>query len=453
MTRHEFTPLKISVAWVLGTFVAFLLLGQTQKIDNLFQLSVFVLAAVGCLIGGYWLRIIRYRRATAFEDPALTSADRRMIRRLVGLSAAYYAAYAFVYARQFGIGGPSSLITALRDPGTAYITKFDALSAMQTSGTNDPAAQMITLVAVLSAPLVPFLVVYWSQITPPLKAAAFVGLSLYAGLFLAIGTLVGLGNILLYSGAAYLVVRARPSDANARRRRGGTVLVVAGVLAFAGYMAYNQADRIQTVGIAYRYEPNPIVKTLTGSDALARGVTLTAFYPTHGYQGLSYNLERPFVWTHGRGASRALDSYLDQYGFGDSVSTKTYPARTQTATGWDAGVYWATIFPWLASDLTFPGAALFMGFAGWWLARFWYETVVLDRKLSLLLLTQMSVFIAFIPANNQLGLSRPGLITLATLIALYVMSGINRRLAARTRGADHQHSAREPIPTVTRLRL
>ena len=193
------------------------------------------------------------------------------------------------------------------------------------------------------------------------------------------------------------------------------------VLGFAGYMAYNQGSRISDTTLAKQFEPNPIVQKFA-SEEFARGVTVLAFYPTHGYQGLAYNLETPFEWTGGRGASRAFDSYVSQYGLADGVSDRTYPARTERRTGWPAGMYWATIYPWLASDLGFLGAALFMAVVGWWMARWWVEAAAHRSKIAMLLFAQALGLVAYVPANNQLGLSRPNLIAFATLVVIYLVT-------------------------------
>lgn len=102
---------------------------------------------------------------------------------------------------------------------------------------------------------------------------------------------------------------------------------------FVGYMAFNQSQRVTHAGIEGRFESNALIASLT-SDEFAREVAVVGFYPTHGYIGLSYNLQTPFVWSQGRGNSRALDSHWTQYVGGKSAYDSTYPARTAVRTGW-----------------------------------------------------------------------------------------------------------------------
>jgi hypothetical protein len=162
---------------------------------------------------------------------------------------------------------------------------------------------------------------------------------------------------------------------------------------------------------------------------MARGAAATMFYPTHGYLGLAYNLETPFVWTAGLGSSRALTSYVDRYVEQTDGYVNSYPVRTQARTGYPAGQYWATIYPWLSSDLTWPGVVLFMIVFGWWFARLWVEAAILRRNLSLLLWAQLCITVAYLPANNQLGISAPSLIAFATLVAVYAWRQVNTHRA------------------------
>jgi hypothetical protein len=91
-------------------------------------------------------------------------------------------------------------------------------------------------------------------------------------------------------------------------------------------------------------------------------------------------------------------------------------------------MYWSTIYPWLASDLTYPGAILLMAVVGWFLAKFWHEAVLQRRVLSMALFGQLALLIAFVPANNQLGQTRPALIGFVSLCALSVLARIQQRM-------------------------
>lgn len=427
-----FTPLRLSLFWLIGTYALFLVIGEVTKVPDLFKLTSYISLTIACLTAGYWLRANRYRGVPIPEPP---EKPIKQIRNTVTISAIYYITYSVAYFGVFGITGPGALINALVNPGEAYISKYEIFE-QQITAANNPLVQIVTITAALAVPLIPLSIIYFRELTGAIRLLALLGVVSYVLVFLAIGTLVGLGTVVLYALVGAMIGRKKGLSSKTNRVKGFMALALL-LSGFAGYMAYNQSERLEEVGISYRYEPNPIVSKLIQDEQFARGVTVTGFYPTHGYLGLAYNMESDFVWTHGRGAARALDSYLTQYGFGSSVTARTYPSRTEVATGWDAGMYWSTIYPWLASDLTFLGAAGFMFLVGWWMARWWWEASVERRWLPLFLLSQTIILIAYIPANNQLGLSRPNLITLSVLLVLYAFSPKNNsRSPARSRATQ-----------------
>lgn len=422
--RSLFLPLRMSLIWMTGTFILFLGVGEVQAINNLGQLTAYVAFTIACSWVGYRFSAVRYRGVQIGPEET-TPAKVRIIKTLIALGALYYLFYGVVYSSQYGVFGLTALKSSVADPGSAYRAKFNTVDALEASGVTSAPAQAITLLAVLSTPLVPFIILYWKRVTFDIKLLAFVGISSYAAFFLSIGTLVGLGSLLIFA-IAGLVVRktsadSQPTPESKRKSRRMVVAAIILALGFASYMAYNQGSRISDTSVAKEFEPNPIVQKVA-SEEFARGVTLLSFYPTHGYQGLAYNLETPFQWTGGRGASRALDSYATQYGIAEGVADRTYPARTEKRMGWPAGMYWATIYPWLASDLGFLGAALFMAVVGWWMARWWVEAVAYRSKIAMLLFAQTLALVAYVPANNQVGLSRPNLIAFATLVVIYIFT-------------------------------
>jgi hypothetical protein len=425
-------PLTLAVGWLAGTYLLFLVIGQVGQVNNLMTLSTFVVATIAAFYTGYRLKMRAISRAQYPTPPPETSTEIRNARLVTCLSGIYYGLYGVALLVEYGATGPSSIIEAILHPGAAYQAKFDIYSLQIALGQTNPAIQAMTLLSILYAPLIPFMVVYWSRLNLAIRLIALAGVGLYASYFLYIGTLKGLGDLVIFVGTALLVLSQGRWGRTLGSVRPKRIFLMAGIvlIVFFGYFSYNQADRLITFRAVEKFEPNSAVSFFT-NEAFARGVAVVGFYPTHGYLGLSKNLELPFVWTHGLGASRALDSYATQYFGTEGVVAETYPARTETLTGWPAGQYWATIYPWLASDLTFPGAVLFMGVVGWWLARFWFEAAFQRRRLSLLMLCQLTLLIAYVPANNQIGLSRTSMIAFACLSILYAAGQFKRAVDAR----------------------
>ena len=424
-TVHLHTPLKLGVAWLAGTYLLFLILGQVGKVPDLAKLTGFVAATIATFSAGYWLRARKYVGLQAPQLKVDSIGEVLRTRRWVIISAAYLAVAGIAQLLAHGADGPDGVLQAILHPGTAYFARLRGFDVEQAADSSpNTVVQVLTLCAGLSTPLVPLAVLYWRRLTLAPRVAAIAGGGLYASYWLFIGTLKGLGDMLLYAIAALMVLAAwrqrDPRPATLRPRRARWVSSALLLAVFVGYMAFNQSDRLSYIGATDQFEANPVISALTGEE-FARGLSVSAFYPTNGYLGLAYNLDTPFVWSHGLGASRALNSYWVRYVGGQTAEATTYPARTEVRTGWPAGMYWATIYPWLASDLGFPGAVVFMGLVGWWLARFWYEAVFLRSKVALLMLCQLTLLLGYVPANNQIGLTAPGLIAFVSLSLVYAI--------------------------------
>ncbi|GAB3957772.1 hypothetical protein GCM10027614_73880 [Micromonospora vulcania] len=203
----------------------------------------------------------------------------------------------------------------------------------------------------------------------------------------------------------------------------------------ASYMIHNHATRADEFGTTGDVvHVNPTVERVVGTP-MAEGIAAMIGYPTHGYLGLSYNLQLPFEWSRGLGSSPSAAIFAEQTFDADLSEHPPFPDRTEHEKGWPARQYWATIYPWLASDLTFPGAALFMGFVGWLFAGSWRAAVSSRRVVPTLIFAQLCILIIYVPANNQLGMAPDSIVGMATLLALYGLQSLfgGHRELPRTR--------------------
>jgi hypothetical protein len=364
---------------------------------------------------------------------------------LVLWGACYYAALGLVLLVEFGATGPESIWASIQDPAIGYLNKFDIYQLQRDGRDAGLPMQLLMLLGVLGAAL-PLLVVYWKRLSLWLRVAGLTGIFVYASYFLFVGTLKGLGDsVVMLAGGLLIAAAGAQQRTQARRRRTATLIRAAALFTlFSLYMIYAQSARASQFGEADFVRPNPMVERFVGHD-LASGVATTTFYPTHGYLGLAYNLQTPFTWSYGLGSSPTVAAYAEHFLGADLAQHPPYPVVTEARTGWPAGQYWATIYPWLASDLTFPGAVLFMGLVGWFFARFWTEAAFSRRTLSMLIFTQLCLLIAYIPANNQLGITPQSVIGMATLLALYAGTSLTHRVR-HTTGPTSNPSAPADVP-------
>ncbi|MEH0972537.1 hypothetical protein V6U77_15565 [Micromonospora sp. CPCC 205546] len=429
---HAWLPLLIAMAWMLGTFGLFWTGALAEQVTSPARLCLFVFAVTGAFAAGYALRV--RRRQTGATGAVSPPQDERRVRQLVVASALYHLALGAALLLEYGANGPGDILASLQDPAQAYANKFVVYQHQQDSGRVNPAIQALTLLGVLGAALIPLLVIHWRRLSGGLRLLGLAGMSVYALFFLYIGTLKGLGDFVVMIAAGLLVWgardrdRARPRARRAIRRRSLAIVAVVAAL-FCAYMVKSQADRVDQFGTQDRVRPNATVERVVGPH-LATGVAALVIYPTHGYLGLAHNLETPFVWSRGLGSTPVVASYAEQYLGVDTDRHPSYPVRTEARTGWPSGMYWSTIYPWLASDLTYPGTLLFMAFLGWLFAAMWLGAVRSRRILPTLLFVQLCLLVAYIPANNQLGLSRPTVIGLITLLAAMGWTALRRRVRA-----------------------
>jgi hypothetical protein len=144
-------------------------------------------------------------------------------------------------------------------------------------------------------------------------------------------------------------------------------------------------------------------------------------YANVGYYGLSHCFDLPFVWTHGIGNSFALMGYADQYLGIQDVIYDTYPLRAEAATGWPSMMLWETIFPWLASDLTYPGVLVFCLLLGRFYATVWKESLGFRNPLSIVAFCYVNIMLLFFQCNNQLFQTRESTLATLTLLGTWLL--------------------------------
>jgi hypothetical protein len=109
----------------------------------------------------------------------------------------------------------------------------------------------------------------------------------------------------------------------------------------------------------------------------------------------------PFEPCFGFGHSQLLMRYAGRtIGDPEFFMLRSYPYRLEEETGYNVANYWHTVYPWLASDLTFPGAILFIGLMAYLLAKAWTDSLPGQNPFAIGFLAQSLLMFYYIPANN-----------------------------------------------------
>lgn len=148
-------------------------------------------------------------------------------------------------------------------------------------------------------------------------------------------------------------------------------------------------------------------------------------YISQGYCGLALCLELPFVWSKGMGFSfKFMNDISDWFHIPISSLATSYPVRMQEQFGVRAYAYWHTIFPWWASDFTWFGAIIIVSIFVYYWGKAWREQRSYQSLPSILLFSHLTLFVLYIPCNNQLFQTRESIVsTLAITFIWFLYHG------------------------------
>lgn len=437
--RILLAPMKLSQIYLVSTFLLFLFGPLNWDINNYPELIIYVSVYYSSLYFGYHYqtrKFISVKREQVEKDQFCNKT-----RNVFILSCVFTIVYSFMF-KYSSTGSFEIDPNVFTNLGSSYFEKLDFAKESKDTVAFLP-MQICTIFYVLTYFYIPISVLYYEHYSNILKATLFMTVAIHAFTWLAMGTNKGLGDILIYFVFSYFYkfVAVSPHDINKRILRVFIICLIPAII-FISIFAYSQqqrskvggftAESVYTNTMLYRYskydEDNIL---LTSFGDVGKMIILNSYsYVAMGYYGFAKCLELPFEWTGGIGNSRALMSYAEQY-FGLDVKDKNYLMKNERATGYPAGMYWSTVFPWLASDLTFPGVALFFIFVGAFFCKVWKRFLLYNDYISIVMLCQITMFIIYIPANNQLFQSRMSLFGSISILALYYFSKRKAALAFR----------------------
>lgn len=149
-------------------------------------------------------------------------------------------------------------------------------------------------------------------------------------------------------------------------------------------------------------------------------------YLTQGYYAVYLSLDEPWVPTWGVGHSVFLSRQAARMTGDPSLPERSYPERIE-ARGWNAYGYWATIYPWIASDVSFPGTVVVLFLVGWVLSAVWADSLTGENPFAVAFLGQMLIMLYYVPAHNKTMHSGEGVVAFAVLGLAWLLASRRRR--------------------------
>ncbi len=418
----SFRPLKILVVWYLGTLTLWLLVyRRASDVGQGKVLAVACLGTVALVLGAKWgnSTFARYVLRLPLSPVPVRATWRWSLLVIAGST--YYFARAVLNLR-VPAGSGRSIGEALLNPSVAYSARQQSISLAE--GLNSPGgfsagltlAAVLNLTGVLLFVLPATLALRWQVLPAPVRVVAILSFASFVISWFAIGTGKGVfdASWLLLTGLL-LFQHRRLSSSGApdsggslwhkreRRRLHPAVPLFAlfGVLFALLGGTYILGQRIVALNAAIEAEGSPpfeFIETTFGREA-AVGVYAVTGYFSQGYTGLGASLDQKFVWTAGSGSSEALETLLP-FVYDKQQALEAYPYRAEYNVGWPAKSKWQTMYAWLASDLTVPGAILFVGALAAIAAAGWAVALARGGILAGAIFIQATYTLAYVPLNN-----------------------------------------------------
>ncbi len=399
-------PFRWLMCWLLGTLTLwFLLYRDDRDIEVLATVVVSGAGLVAVWAGQRWGRHrIGPRLAASLGALPSGSSPRATIGVLLlyWLGVFYFMfemasnAYVLAFSRL-------DVSQALANPSLAYAGRQLALS----SPLGTPGFAWIHHIGYVFLFVLPaLLMLWWSRLGRLTRLVGFLAIVGYGLSWTAMGTLKGLVEtaVLLAAPLAVAAARSRPAREDVPREGRAfvplAVLVLVGAALGAAFLAATTLGaRLIEAPQADRHVVPPAALVEVLGEQAAYGANGFVGYFTQGHSGLGASLSQPFVWTQGSGSSEAIQS-IAPFLTSDELAHQAYPYRAQTYQGWSAKGKWQTVYPWLASDVTFMGAVGFVGLAALLGAIAWSVAVRRGGVLSTAIFTQAFLFLIYIPLNN-----------------------------------------------------
>ena len=393
-TWARLLPIVVVVTYLTGTVLLFAFGPWPWRVQNGTYLYVLVTLIHVALLLGFVLALVRppggYRARITPDSLVRVS----VVANLVLLP--------FVSYSRSGSWVPD-VIRGLTDPGGAYQS-----SLLLTEGQASIAMYLRILVAPLLYLAIPIGIYYWGRTGWGLRIGVIaVALSTVA-LMVSIGMRAYIADMLIF--LPWLLLAAHISGVTRRSRAAWASMIGLGVLACAAFFAYFALTNVARTGgkIVVAVEPlsyerpdedNPLLSAVP--DDWRQGVLGATLYFAGGYYVLDRCLSKPWKPTYGLGHSRFLVRNASRFLRSEEFARRPYTAQVEREDGINAWMWFSTIYPWIASDVSFPGVVPVVFLIGWAFGLAWSDCLRGTNPLAPAALSLLLMVVFWFPALNR----------------------------------------------------
>jgi hypothetical protein len=171
-------------------------------------------------------------------------------------------------------------------------------------------------------------------------------------------------------------------------------------------------------------------------------------YVTQGYYALYLSLNKPFVPMFGVGNSMFLTQQAVRVTGNHDIAQMSYPSRIEQD-GWDALGRWSSIYPWIASDVSFPGTIVIVFLIGRLFATAWFDALSGRNPFAFGMVAQFVTMLFYFPANNQTSQFGEGFTAFWVILIVWLLTR-NGAIPIHAWRTELPPRVVEPVPHISR---
>jgi hypothetical protein len=371
--RNLLSPIIILSTWLLFTLFFFITGPYQYKLNNTFYFYSFLFCIHLALLGGYVRGLQSNGRDTNIGFKSINWLKNSIL-----------IFFLYLLFKTFLSGGINilNITNAINNPGESYLTSH-----------SEENISMFNYIDMLFAPLQTIAITggiyFWKQLKAVHKIVVILIVIITIGNSIAASVRSAMvAIILLIISTILLKIITKKLIINIKTKLGIAFSLVLIIVLFFSYTSHLVKTRnaivIQNPLTFEDPDPENIYYKLLPDDWNLT-ITATNFYLGHSYYRLNQAMNMPFNGI-GLGFSNSyfVIKNVKKITGWNGLENISYGVRLDKNTAYGIfGVYWSTIYTWMASDFTFPGTIVWVFFIGYFFALCIKDVIKSDNILAI----------------------------------------------------------------------